>query len=477
MEERFDAAIIGGGSGGYVAAIRGGQLGLKVAVIEKDKVGGTCLHLGCIPTKSFLETAGLLARIRRGQEYGVTAENPALDYPQLLKRTDRIVTQLTRGVEFLLEKNKVTLIRGEARFKSPSSLAVRTGDGQERTLTAENVIIATGSSPKALPDLPFDGKRVINSDHARHLPAVPRSIAIVGAGAVGVEFASIFNDFGAEVTLIELLPALVPLEDNEISIELARVYNRRGIRSLTGARVGKVDVGKDGVTLAVSQNGKQETLRAEVLLVAVGRAGNTSGIGLQGLSVATEGGYIQVDHQQRTAEPGIYAIGDVVGGYLLAHKAMAQGIVAMESIAGQEVEPVEPQRVPRATYCRPEIASVGLSEKEARDRGFAVKVGRFPFRANARALIDGEAEGFAKVVGDERSGEILGVHIIGPHATELIAEPTLAKLLESTPWEVGTNIHPHPTLSEVIGEASLDVEGRAIHIFKGPTLQAKSSGA
>ena len=453
MEERFDVAIVGGGSGGYVAAIRGGQLGMKVALIEKEKVGGTCLHVGCIPTKSFLETAGLLARIRRGQDYGVKVENAGLDYPQLLKRTDRIINQLTRGVEFLLEKNKVTLIRGEGRLTSPAALVVRTADGHERRLSAENVIIATGSAPKALPDLPFDGERVINSDQALRLKTVPRSVAIIGAGAVGVEFASIFNDFGAEVTLVEMLPALVPLEDGEISTELARAFNRRGIRSFTGARAGKVEVGKDGVTLEVSHDGQQETLRAEVLLVAVGRAGNVSGMGLEGLSVALERGFIEVDHQQRTAEPGVYAIGDVAGGYLLAHKAMAQGVVAIESIAGQEVEPVEPQRVPRATYCRPAIASVGLSEKEARDQGLAIKVGRFPFRANARALIDGEAEGFAKVVGDERSGEILGVHIIGPHATELIAEPTLAKLLESTPWEVGTSIHPHPSLSEVIGEA------------------------
>ena len=466
--DSYDVAILGGGSGGYVAAIRGGQLGLKVALVERDKLGGTCLNRGCIPTKSFLETAGLLARVRRGLDYGVAVENATLDYPRLLKRTDQIVAQLIRGIEFLLQKQKVTLIRGDGRLTAASTIAVRTADGQERTIRAANVIVATGSFPKEIPGMPYDGKRIINSDHALRLADVPRSVIIIGAGAVGVEFASIFKDFGAEVTIVEMLPALVPLEDRDISTELTKAYNRRGIKSITGAKAGNVQVSEDGVSVDVSAEGKQETLRAEVLLVAVGRGTNVKGIGLEALNVAMDRAFIKVDKQQRTNVPGIYAVGDVIGGFQLAHKAMVEGVVAVETIAGEHVEPVEPNRVPRATYSRPEIASVGLTEQEARDQGFAVRVGKFPFQANARALINGEAEGFAKVVSDDKSGEILGVHLIGPHVTELIAEPTLAKLLESTPYEIGLSIHAHPTLSEAVGEASLDVDGRAIHIYKPP---------
>jgi dihydrolipoamide dehydrogenase len=473
MKEHFDVVILGGGSGGYVAAIRAGQLGLRAALVEKDKIGGTCLNRGCIPTKSFLETANLLSRIRRAQDFGITVDNATLDYPRLLKRTDQIVSQLTRGVEFLLQKNGVTLVRGEGTIASPTSLTVRLANGQEQTIEVANMVLATGSSPKEVPGLPFDGRQVISSDHALLLQDVPKSIIIVGAGAVGVEFASIYNDFGAEVTMVEMLPSLVPLEDREIAIELARVYNRRGITTLTGAKAGNMQVSAGGVSLEVTQGDGMQTLKADVLLVAVGRSANTRGFGLERLDLAMDRGFIKVDKLQSSSQPGVYAIGDVAGGYMLAHKAMAEGIVAIDTIAGRETEPVDPDRVPRATYSRPEVASVGLSEEAALQRGVTIKVGRFPFRANARAVINGETDGFAKLVSDESSGEVLGMHLIGPHVTELIAEPALAKLLESTPWELGTSIHAHPTLSEVIGEAALDVEDRAIHTFKPP--QAKTA--
>ncbi|TAK36899.1 MAG: dihydrolipoyl dehydrogenase [Chloroflexota bacterium] len=469
-QQDYDVAVLGGGPGGYVAAIRAAQLGMKAVLVEQDKVGGTCLNRGCIPTKCFLETANLLARLRRGQEYALSVENAGLDYPQLLKRTERIVALLGRGVEALLKNNKVALLSGHGILRSPSSLVVRGTDGGEHTIKAANLILATGSSPKAVPGFPFDGKRVINSDHALRLPAVPKSIIIIGAGAVGVEFASVFNDFGAAVTVVEMLPTLVPLEDREIGAELARIYNRRGIQVFTRAKAGNLLVAEDGISLDVEREGKAEALRAEMVLVAVGRSPNTDDFGLEALNVAMERGFVRVDEQQRTSRPGVYAIGDIVGGIQLAHKAMAEGLVAAESIAGLTTEPLDQNRVPRATYSRPEMASVGLTEQEAIDRGFAVKVGRFPFRANSRALIAGEVDGFAKVVSDAHSGEIHGVHLIGPHVTELIAAPTLAKLLESTPWEMGMNVYAHPTLSEVLGEMALDMRGQAIHSITTPVL-------
>jgi dihydrolipoamide dehydrogenase len=465
--ERFDLAVVGGGTGGYVAAIRAAQLGLKVALIERDKLGGTCLHRGCIPTKALLESAEVLNLVSRAQEYGILAEKPRFDYTRILRRKDSIVSRLHSGIEYLMKKNQITVIKGQGRLLSPTTVAVTPSEGGEgQEVIAQDLILATGSKPKDIPGLEIDGDHIITSDHLLGLTQVPGSLIIVGAGAVGAEFASLFNSLGSEVALVEMLPTIVPLEDREIGEELARQFARRGIKVLTGARVlpDTLRLSPGGVEIEVEKEGQRQTLRGERLLLAVGREGCVEGLGLEGLQVQVERGYVKVNENMATGEPHLYAIGDLIGGLLLAHVAMAEGIVAVESIAGQEVIPLDYNRVPRCTYCQPQIASLGLSEEAASAQGYKVKVGRFPFRANGRALIRGEADGFAKVVTDAESGEVLGVHILGPQATELIAEPALAKLMESTAWEIGASIHAHPTLAEVIGEASLAVDGRAIHI-------------
>lgn len=456
----FDVVILGGGTGGYVAAIRAAQLGMKTALVEEDKVGGTCLHRGCIPTKVMLQAADLLNDIRRAADFGLAPVAGAdVDWSRLAERRGRIVTTLHRGVEYLLKKNGVELVRGHGTLEGPGRVRVA-----DRVLTASHTIIATGSRPRELPGLPFDGERIISSDHALQMARRPSSVVVVGAGAVGVEFASLFRDFGAEVTLVEWLPRIVPLEDEDVSAELQRAFEKRGIRCLTGAQVlaESVKAEPDGVSLTVRRGDEDLALKAEVLLVAVGRAARLEGYGLETTGVAVERGFIRVDGHMRTNVPGVYAIGDVVGGLQLAHVAAHEGIVAVETAAGHDPEPIDYTKAPKATYCRPQVASVGYSEKEARDAGHTVKVGTFPFRAIGKALIVGEGEGFCKVVADEDGG-VLGVHLIGPHATDLIAEGALLRFMDGTAWELGTVIHPHPTLSEVLGEAGLAVEGRAIH--------------
>ncbi|MBI4497858.1 MAG: dihydrolipoyl dehydrogenase [Chloroflexi bacterium] len=463
----FDLVILGGGTGGYPAAIRATQLGMKVALIERDKLGGTCLHRGCIPTKAFLESAEVLHLAGRSAEYGVTTGSPALDYGVVFQRKNRVVDQLHRGVEGLMRRNKIEVIRGEGTISGRGRITVN-GEGPAREVTWDHLIIATGSRPRGLPGVEFDGQRVINSDHiTMELKRVPRSLVIIGGGAVGVEFASMYRDFGAEVTLVELLPALVPLEDREVGEALQRSFVRRGITVKTGVGVKPetVQVSDAGVALEVGGEGATERLSAEALIIAVGRGGVVEGIGLEQLpGVRQERGLIQVDEVMQTGEPKVYAIGDVVGGYALAHKAWSEGVVAVEHIAGLRQRGLDYRRVPRCTYSRPQIGSMGLSEQEARQQGYSVKVGKFPFQANGRALILGESEGFAKIVADAGSGEILGVHIIGPHATELIPEAVMARYLEATPLEIGTAVHAHPTLSEALAEAALSLEGRPMHI-------------
>jgi dihydrolipoamide dehydrogenase len=467
--ERFDLLILGGGPGGYPAAIRASQLGLKVAVVEKYKVGGTCLHWGCIPTKVILESAEILNNARDAKDYGVSVGDVSLDYGQVSQRRERVVNQLHRGTQALLKSNGVTTYIGEGRLTSPTSVQVQLADGSGSVdVTATDVIVATGSVPKSLPGITIDGDRVINSDQAVTLPQAPKSVIIIGAGAIGVEFASGWKDMGADVTLVEVLPRIVPLEDREIGDELGKQFGRRGIRVLAGAKVAldSVQSFPDHVELDVETNGSRERLSAERLLMATGRAGVTDGIGLEGLGVKVERGLIQVDGQMRTGVPHLYAIGDVVGGLMLAHKATHEGFVAVETIAGRSPHPVDQNRVPRCTYCRPQVASVGLSEGEAVQKGYRVKVGRFPMAASGMATILGERVGFAKIVADEETMEILGVHLMGPRVTELISLPALAKLLESTPEELTLNVFPHPSLSEVLGEAAHDVEEGAIHFFR-----------
>jgi dihydrolipoamide dehydrogenase len=454
---QFDVAVLGGGTGGYTAAIRAAQLGKRTAVIEAAKLGGTCLHIGCIPTKSLLESSGLYHKLHdRGQEYGISATDVAFDYERIATRRDGVVDQLWKGVQGLMRKNRIEVVQGCGRLEGGGRIRV-----DDRTIEAGATIVATGSSPRSLPGIEFDGRRIINSDHATMARALPGSIAIIGAGAVGVEFATFYRQMGAEVTLIEALDRLVPLEDEDVSKALLQAFKRAGIDCRVGARVKGAAATKHQVTVQLEDG----EVRADQLLVAVGRGPNSGDIGLDRAGVdLDERGFVRVDEWMRTSADGVWAIGDVVGGFLLAHAAAHEGVVAAEDIAGRRVVPMEQDLVTRCTYSTPEIASVGMTEAQARERGHEVRAGRFPFTANARALIHGETAGFAKVVADARTGQLLGAHVIGVQATELIGEPALARLFQGDAWEVGRNIHPHPTLSEVIGEAALAVDGVALNI-------------
>src|SRR5947209_9298584 len=462
-EEAFDVAVIGGGSAGYVGAIRGAQLGLKVAVIEKEKVVGTCLHRGCIPTKSFLHSSELAHQIHSAGALGLKTDGLQIDLPAVLKRKEVVVNQLWRGVEFLLKKNKVTVFKGEAVIESEHKVVVK-GGGE--AINARNLVVATGSRPKSLAGLTMDGDRVINSDHAVDLDKMPKSIVIVGAGAVGTEFACVYNGYGAEVTLVEFLPTLLPLEDAEVGQQLARILGKRGIKVLTGAQVQPETLKrKDGrVSISAKVGDQTQTVEGERVLVAVGREGITSGFGLEKLDLQMEKGFIKTDEHYRTGHPHVYAAGDVIGNYLLAHVAYYECEHVMEHIAGKDPKPLDYNRVPRATYSYPQVASLGLSEQQAKERGIEVKVGKFPMLGAAKAVILGETEGFVKIISDADSGDLVGVFILCPDATDLISEAALAKLLESTPWEIGASIHPHPTVSEAVKEAALAVDGLAIHI-------------
>ena len=463
--------MIGAGTGGYVAAIRAAQLGKTVAVVEKQKsLGGTCLIWGCIPTKALLEHAHALKVIQNAAEWGVTipAGAPAIDMPKVQTRKDKIVTGLTKGIEFLFKKNKIDWIKGTARLAGGGKVEIV--EGEKQTLQAKAIIIATGSSPRSVPGITTDGTRIITSDEAIHLQAVPKSLVILGSGAVGVEFASIYRRFGSDVTLIELLPRLVPVEDEAVSAELEKSFRKQGIKALTGTRVTKATATATGVDIeAQTPDGKTQSLTADVLLVATGRGPVTNGLGLEALSLRTEKGYITVDSLYRTSVPDISAIGDVIAldGIAhpqLAHVSSAEGIVVAERLAGRDVRPLNYEHVPSCTYCDPEIGSVGLTEAEAKARGYNVRIGSFPFGVLGRAKMAGESEGFVKIVADTRYDEVLGVHMIGPRSTELIAEAVLALRLECTVEELEKTIHAHPTFSEAVGEASHAAHGAAIHL-------------
>ncbi|MDA8204825.1 MAG: dihydrolipoyl dehydrogenase [Thermaerobacter sp.] len=466
-ETSFDVIILGGGTGGYVAAIRAAQLGLKTALVDSGRVGGTCLHRGCIPTKALLHTAELLHTFQHREEFGLTAENVGLDYPKAMQKKDKVVTQLWKGVEFLLKKNKVTVVAGWGRMVDAAHVEVTAQAGEKTTLTAKDVVIATGSVPREFADLPFDGQQILSSDHVLEKTEVPKSIVILGGGAIGVEFASMYNDFGAEVTLIEMLNHILPQDDEEVAQALAKMLSKRGIKVMAGTTFDLKSVKKNskGVTAKVTMpDGKEESVSGEVLLVAVGRKAITEDIGLDKVGVKVERGFITVDDHYRTNVPHFYAIGDVIGGYLLAHVAAHEGMIAVETIAGQNPELLDATRVPRVTYSRPEVASVGLTAEEAQKKGLEVKIGTFPFRANGKSLILGEAEGMVKLVADKKTDALIGAHIVGPHASDYINEMALAKFLEATAWEVGESVHAHPTVSEVLHEAALAVDGHAIHI-------------
>ena len=452
----FDVAILGGGMGGYPAAIRASQLGLKVALVEGGKLGGTCLHVGCIPTKALLESSELYHRVAaRGAEFGLKAEVVGYDYPAIAARRDAVVGQLYKGVQYLMKKNKIEVVQARGRLRDRNTIEA---DG--KLVKAKNLIVATGSTVKTLPGIALDGEYIVSSDNAVLATSVPESICIIGAGAVGVEFATFYNQLGVKVTLLEALDRVVPLEDEDVSKELLAAFKKAGIDCRLGVKVSGAKKARDGVSVETDQG----EVWAKQLLVAVGRAAVSEDLGLEQAGVQTHpNGFIKVDEWMRTSADGIHAIGDVIGGFLLAHAASHEGIVAAEDIAGQRLAPMDQNLITRCTYSHPQIASVGLTEKQAREKGHEVKVGKFPFSAIGRAQIHGETGGFVKIVADAKTGQLLGTHIIGDSATELIAEPALTQLFQGDAWELGRNIHPHPTLSEAVMEAAMAVDGHAIH--------------
>jgi dihydrolipoyl dehydrogenase len=465
----YDIAIIGSGPAGYTAAIRAGQYGLKTALIEKDGfLGGTCLHVGCIPTKALLFNAELWDHLKEAKEFGIDGiDARKLNWAAIQDRKNKIVAKHTKGLEFLMKKNKVETINGYGKLTGPAQNGIHTvevsNDGKSSNLKAKNVLLATGSEARMIPDLEVSD-RILTNIEILSLKDIPKSLVVVGAGAVGVEFASIYRSFDCEVTIVEMLPRLVPVEDEEVSKELARVYRKRGINFHVGAKVDKVEKTKSGLIVTITVDGKQQKIEAEKILIAIGRKPRTQNIGLEKTKIKPEREFIKVDSWQQTAEPGVYAIGDIVlGTPQLAHVGAMEGLVAVAKIAGKTAKPINRERIPGATYCHPEIGSVGLTETQAREAGYNVKIGKFPFTANSRASIVGQHEGFIKIVSDADYGEILGVHIIGPQATELIAEAVAAMELEATVEDLVWTIHAHPTLAEAMLDASNSVYGMAIN--------------
>ncbi|WP_332237339.1 dihydrolipoyl dehydrogenase [Sporolactobacillus sp. KGMB 08714] len=472
MAKNYDLVLLGGGTGGYVAAIRAGQLGLKTAVVEKEALGGTCLHRGCIPTKALLRSAEVFSTVKESDTFGIGIAQAALHFDKIQERKQRIVETLHQGVKQLMKKGKIDIYHGLGRLLGPSifsplpgSVSVEYGDDRENDiLTAKNVIIATGSRPRSLAGLTIDGDRILTSDEALDLNECPDSILIVGGGVIGVEWASMLSDFGSKVTIAEYSDRIVPSEDRAISQALTKNFQRRGIKIYTRARILPETVEKSGdVRIEADLSGEKKVFSAERLLVSVGRQPNTEDIGLSNTSIETEKGFIKTNAFGQTKEANIYAIGDVIGGLQLAHVAAREGIKAVEHLAGLSVEPLDPELVPRCIYTRPEAASIGMTEAEAK-KGHVVKVGKVPFRAIGKSLVYGDSEGFAQIIADKSNNDLLGIHLFGPHATDLIGEAALAKLLDATPWEVAEAVHPHPTLAEVIGEAALAADGKAIHI-------------
>ncbi len=461
LMSEYDLVIIGAGPGGYVAGIRAGQLGMKVAVIEKDSLGGVCLNWGCIPSKALLRNAEIVHLIHRADEFGIAFDNVRYDYSKAVDRSRQVVRRLVKGVEALLKKNKVEQIKGEAYLKNRNTVEIK-GSGQ--TLSAKNIIVATGARARTLSSVPVDGKTVITSREALELREVPQSIAIIGGGAVGAEFAYLFRAYGADVTIVELLSQLVPLEDEEIGKQLERSFAKQGIKYKTSSQVVSTSVSNSKATLKVSTPNGEESLTVDKVLVCIGVRGNVEGIGLEEVGVQTDRGFIKVDDSMRTNVAGIYAIGDVTGKVLLAHVASAQAVAAVEAMAGIENPPLDYRYMPKATYCQPQVASFGLTEAQAKEKGYKVKIGKFPFIASGKSLALGDSEGMVKLVVDEEVGEILGAHMIGSEVTELLGEISLARLLEGTSYELGWLVHPHPSISEALKEAALAADGKAIHI-------------
>jgi dihydrolipoamide dehydrogenase len=465
----YDLIFIGGGPAGYVGAIRAAQLGMSVAVVEKEGLGGTCVLWGCIPAKALLESASLANKVRKAGDFGITITEPKFDYGVAMKRSRTVSTQNSKGVEFLFKKNKITWIKGTGRISGKNAVSVKTADGKEEKHEAKKgIAISTGSRVKGLPQagLELNKTTVISSDEALILEKAPKTMAIVGAGAVGVEFADVFNAFGTQVTLIDVMPAILPLEDGDCSVELAKSFKKRKIDVVTGAKITNVKIGKSSVSMTLESGGKSQALEVEQVLVAAGRAPNIEDIGLKEAGVQlTDRGFVKINEKMETTAKGIYAIGDVAGPPMLAHKGQREGIVLAELLAGDpHVQMVNYGNIPSATYCHPEVASVGLTEQQCKERKLEFKVGKFPFSASGRARTSGDTEGFVKIIRDTKYGEILGAHIIGSHATEILHELVVARANEFTVDEVDLAIHAHPTLSEAVAQAALDSLGRALDL-------------
>jgi len=460
----FDVIVLGSGPGGYVAAIRASQLGLKTAIIEKAELGGVCLNWGCIPTKALLKSAQVFEYINHAADYGIKVQGGEADFGAIVKRSRDTANQMSNGVQFLMKKNKIEVIAGEGKVKAGKKVAVKAADGKTTEYTAKHIIIATGARSRELPNLKQDGKKVIGYREAMVLPKQPKSLIVVGAGAIGVEFAYFYRTLGTEVTIVEYLPRLVPVEDEEVSKELERQFRKAGIKVMTNASVEALDTKGDGVKATVKTAKGTEELQAEIVLSAVGVAPNTENIGLEEVGIKLEKGLIAVDEYYRTNVEGYYAIGDVVKGPALAHVASAEGITCVEAIAGHKPEPINYNNIPGCTYCQPEIASVGYTEAQAKEAGYELKVGKFPFTASGKATAAGARGGFVKVIFDAKYGEFLGAHFIGANVTEMIAEVVVARKLETTGHEIIKSIHPHPTMSEAVMEAAAAAYGEVIHL-------------
>lgn len=473
MAKEYDLVVLGGGTGGYVAAIRASQLGLRTAIVESGKLGGTCLHKGCIPSKALLRSAEVFATLKDGDKYGVKTGEIGYDYTKVQQRKEGIVQQLFQGIEYLMQKNKIDVFEGFGRLLGPSIFSPTPGTisvenvahGDNEMLVSKHVIIATGSKPRTLPGLSIDGQFVLTSDEALELEKLPDSILIIGGGVIGIEWASLFSDFGVDVTLLEAAERILPQEDQDISKEMTRLLKKKKVKIVTSTEVMTDTLITENSRIKIKAKQKQtvKEYSAEKMLVSVGRAPNVNNIGLDNTDIRLENGAIQVNQYGQTKEKHIYAIGDVVGGMQLAHVASHEGLLAVEHMTGQHPEPINYEHVPRCTYSSPEIASIGLTEIEAKQKDFQVKTGKFSFKAIGKALVYGESDGFVKLIMDEQTQDLLGVHMIGPHVTDLISEAGLALVLNATPWEISQTIHPHPTLSEVLGEAALAVEGWQIH--------------
>ena len=459
---RFDLAVIGGGPGGYVGAIRAAQLGLKVCIIEREKLGGVCLNWGCIPTKALIKNAEVYSLIKQSEKYGINVQNISVDFKKNIKRSRNISQRLSKGIEFLMKKNKIKHLSGIGRFKSENSIQINNND-KVSTVEADKIIIATGARPRAFPDLKFDSENVISSKEAMLLENPPKDLVIIGSGAIGIEFAYYFNEFGTKVHIVEMMDRILPNEDHEVSEEVEKNFKKSGIKITTGVKVSKIQSMKQNTKVFLEKKASEEIIKAEKVLLAVGVTGNINNLGLDDLGIETEAGAIKTDNFNRTNIENIYAIGDVCGPPWLAHVASAQGHLAAEHSAGLNVNPIDYSNIPGCTYCQPQVGSLGMTEEQALSSGFKVKVGRFSFQASGKAMAVGDTVGFVKLIFDEKYGELLGAHIVGSEATEMIAELGMAKALEGTWDDLSMTVHAHPTLSEAIMEAAMDAQGHSIH--------------